>query len=149
LVPVGCGVDIATEQMVPPEEYERILKLVLRRSLEGGIEMKATWAPHYFRVVRQRRVAERRSEAAAQAAHPVFEAPQGSPSIGPTEMAMPGSTGIELKPYGIGHAVGHPGTHPSDMNAMTKGCLAEPQCVSFLIKARFIPADICRPWLGI
>jgi len=37
---------------------------------------------------------------------------------------MPGSTGIELKPHGIGHAVGHPGTHPSDMNAMTKGCLA-------------------------
>ena len=25
LVPVGCGVDIATEQMVPPEEYERML----------------------------------------------------------------------------------------------------------------------------
>ena len=37
---------------------------------------------------------------------------------------MPGSTGIELKPQGIGKAVGHPGTHPSDMNAMTKGCLA-------------------------
>ena len=37
---------------------------------------------------------------------------------------MPGSTGIELKPHGIGQAVGHPGTHPSDMNAMTKGCLA-------------------------
>jgi radical SAM protein with 4Fe4S-binding SPASM domain len=39
-------------------------------------------------------------------------------------MTMPGSTGIELKPHGIGKAVGHPGTHPSDMNAMTKGCLA-------------------------
>src|SRR5271166_4707621 len=127
LVPVGCGVDIATEQMVPPEEYERMLNWFYDRSLEGGIEMKATCAPHYFRVVRQRRAAEGRSAAAAEAAHavpPVDQASKGSPSIGPTEMAMPGSTGIELKPHGVGHAVGHPGTHPSDMNAMTKGCLA-------------------------
>src|SRR5579864_7807246 len=125
LVPVGCGVNIAAEQMVPPEEYEQMLNWFYDRSLEGGIEMKATCAPHYFRVVRQRRVAERRSEiAATQAAHPVPAPAQGPSHIGPTEMAMPGSTGIERKPHGIGHAVGHPGTHPSDMNAMTKGCLA-------------------------
>ena len=126
LVPVGCGVDIADEQMVPPEEYERMLNWFYDRSLEGGIEMKATCAPHYFRVVRQRRAAEHRSEAAAAAAHaaPVVEALQHTPAIGPTEMAMPGSTGIELKPQGIGRPVGHPGGHPSDMNAMTKGCLA-------------------------
>src|SRR5271167_4985378 len=127
LVPVGCGVDIATEQMVPPEEYERMLNWFYDRSLEGGIEMKATCAPHYFRVVRQRRAAEHRSEAAAAAAHaapPTPEAAQKPSGIGPTEMAMPGSTGIELKQHGIGKAVGHPGTHPSDMNAMTKGCLA-------------------------
>lgn len=137
LVPVGCGVDIASEQMVPPEEYERMLNWFYDRSLEGGIELKATCAPHYFRVVRQRRVAEHRSEAAANAAHsssaqsvPAYSAPAAlgggpmPPSIGATEMTMPGSTGIELKPHGIGHAVGHPGSHPSDMNAMTKGCLA-------------------------
>ncbi len=125
LVPVGCGVDIAAEQMVPPEEYERMLNWFYDRSLEGGIEMKATCAPHYFRVVRQRRVAEHRSEAAAaQAARPAHPAASGSTSIGPTEMAMPGSTGIELKPHGVGQPVGHPGSHPSDMNAMTKGCLA-------------------------
>ncbi|HKN72476.1 MAG TPA: radical SAM protein [Terriglobales bacterium] len=126
LVPVGCGVDIAAEQMVPPEEYEQMLNWFYDRSLEGGIEMKATCAPHYFRVVRQRRAKEHRSEAAAAAAHaaPPVEAAQHAPSIGPTEMAMPGSTGIELKPQGIGRPVGHPGTHPSDMNAMTKGCLA-------------------------
>jgi AdoMet-dependent heme synthase len=129
LVPVGCGVDIAAEQMVPPEEYERLLNWFYDRSLEGGIEMKATCAPHYFRVVRQRRVAEHRSAtAAAQAAQPVVIAAQDSQSsgtsIGPTEMAMPGSTGMELKPHGIGQPVGHPGSHPSDMNAMTKGCLA-------------------------
>src|ERR1022692_725536 len=127
LVPVGCGVDIAAEQMVPPEEYERMLNWFYDRSLEGGIEMKATCAPHYFRVVRQRRAAEHRSEAAAAAAHaapPVAEAAQHGPAIGPTEMAMPGSTGIELKPHGVGQPVGHPGSHPSDMKAMTKGCLA-------------------------
>ncbi len=130
LVPVGCGVDIADEQMVPPEEYERMLNWFYDRSLEGGIELKATCAPHYFRVVRQRRAAEHRSAAAAaQAAQPVLPAASSSPSrgplgIGPTDMTMPGSTGIELKPQGIGRAVGHPGAHPSDMNAMTKGCLA-------------------------
>ena len=128
LVPVGCGVDIAAEQMVPPEEYERMLNWFYDRSLEGGIEMKATCAPHYFRVVRQRRAAEHRSAAAAEAAHAAPPAhrsgAEGPPSIGPTEMAMPGSTGIELKPHGMGKPVGHPGTHPSDMNAMTKGCLA-------------------------
>jgi AdoMet-dependent heme synthase len=134
LVPVGCGVDIAAEQMVPPEEYERMLNWFYDQSLTGGIELKATCAPHYFRVVRQRRAAEGHSAAAAaQAALTVVEAGPGSPSgkqttgetaIGPTDMTMPGSTGIELRPHGIGKAVGHPGTHPNDMNAMTKGCLA-------------------------
>jgi radical SAM protein with 4Fe4S-binding SPASM domain len=132
LVPVGCGVDIAEQQMVPPEEYERMLNWFYDRSLEGGIELKATCAPHYFRVVRQRRAAEHRSAAAAEAAHAAHVQPPavpGSAEIGPTEMTMPGSTGIELKPHGagqtkVGHVVGHPGSHPSDMNAMTKGCLA-------------------------
>src|SRR5271157_4962588 len=80
LVPVGCGVDIAAEQMVPPEEYERILNWFYDQSLEGGIEMKATCAPHYFRVVRQRRVAEHRSAAAAEASHGVVKAAESAPS---------------------------------------------------------------------
>src|SRR5579862_5588558 len=121
LVPVGCGVDIAAEQMVPPEEYERMLNWFYDRSLEGGIELKATCAPHYFRVVRQRRVSERRSAEAARAAVSAKSVPDAS-AIGPTEMIMPGGTGISLKPEG--HVGGHPGGHPSDMNAMTKGCLA-------------------------
>lgn len=131
LVPVGCGVDIAAEQMVPPEEYERILNWFYDQSLAGNIELKATCAPHYFRVVRQRRAAERRAAASQAATLPVSPAsgdnnhrPSCSSHIGPTEMTMPGSTGIELKPHGIGRPVGHPGAHPSDMNAMTKGCLA-------------------------
>jgi radical SAM protein with 4Fe4S-binding SPASM domain len=133
LVPVGCGVDIAAEQMVPPEEYERILNWFYDQSLSGDIELKATCAPHYFRVVRQRRAAERRAATQIQiAVPPPSEAPSRGPlgmpvashHIGPVEMTMPGSTGIELKPHGVGRPVGHPGSHPSDMNAMTKGCLA-------------------------
>jgi radical SAM protein with 4Fe4S-binding SPASM domain len=127
LVPVGCGVDIAAEQMVAPEEYEQMLNWFYDRSLEGGIELKATCAPHYFRVVRQRRAAERKGMNG--------ERKQGAPSgerpipgtIGPTEMAMPGSTGVVIHHAGAPRS-GHPGGahsgHPGDMNAMTKGCLA-------------------------
>jgi radical SAM protein with 4Fe4S-binding SPASM domain len=125
LVPVGCGVDIAASQMVPPEEYERILNWFYDQSLTGGIELKATCAPHYFRVARQRRAADR--HAAAELTYISAIAPEPSPapsSIGPTDMTMPGSTGMAIKPQGIGHAVGHPGGNPSDLNAMTKGCLA-------------------------
>jgi radical SAM protein with 4Fe4S-binding SPASM domain len=120
LVPVGCGVDIATEQMVPAEEYERILNWFYDRSLEGGIELKATCAPHYFRVVRQRRAAERRAASGVSGDSSAPFTGGKKDSIGPTEMTMPGSTGIALHPYatkpGHGHADG--------MNAMTKGCLA-------------------------
>ena len=121
LVPVGCGVDIAAEQMVAPDEYERMLNWFYDQSLTGDIELKATCAPHYFRVLRQRRAADRmagREAAPVVASHPH--------EIGPTDMTMPGSTGISLKPNGgppVGHT-GHPGGHPGDMNAMTKGCLA-------------------------
>jgi radical SAM protein with 4Fe4S-binding SPASM domain len=123
LVPVGCGVDIAAEQMVPPEEYERMLNWFYDQSLEGGIELKATCAPHYFRVARQRRAADRRAALQLARIAPAVQATQES-SIGPTDMTMPGSTGISLKPNGNGQPVGHPGGHPSDLNAMTKGCLA-------------------------
>jgi len=125
LVPVGCGVDIAAEQMVPPEEYERMLNWFYDQSLVGGIELKATCAPHYFRVARQRRAADRRAAEQLASIAPV-QTPKvlDRSSIGPTDMTMPGSTGIALKPQGIGQPVGHPGGHPSDLNAMTKGCLA-------------------------
>jgi len=131
LVPVGCGVDIAAEQMVSPEKYEAMLNWFYDQSLNGEIELKATCAPHYFRVVRQRRAAERRSAAAAAVA--AMETKQDPSAIGPAEMIMPGGTGISLRPrasepqgvgHPIGHHTGHPGGHPSDMNAMTKGCLA-------------------------
>jgi radical SAM protein with 4Fe4S-binding SPASM domain len=128
LVPVGCGVDIANEQMVPPEEYERMLNWFYDRSKDGDIELKATCAPHYFRVVRQRRAEERKEAAAAAGGD--YRAVEHGPAIGPMEMAMPGSDAIIFKPKGnhTGHPAGHPGGHPGGhrdgMNAMTKGCLA-------------------------
>jgi radical SAM protein with 4Fe4S-binding SPASM domain len=112
LVPVGCGVDIAEEQMVPADEYEKILNWFYDRSQEGGIELKATCAPHYFRVMRQRRAAERRAAAAG--------APSPGPAIGPTEMTMPGSTGMALHPQPAKHS----GAPTEGMHAVTKGCLA-------------------------
>lgn len=124
LVPVGCGVDIAAEQMVPPEEYERMLNWFYDQSLEGGIELKATCAPHYFRVVRQRRVADRHAAEAVAKSSPSISTP--ADAIGPTDTLMPGGTGISLRPQGPppGKHTGHPSGHPNDMNAMTKGCLA-------------------------
>jgi len=125
LVPVGCGVDIAAEQMVAPGEYERMLNWFYDQSLIGGIELKATCAPHYFRVARQRRAADRRAAGPLASIAPASAGPPPEPSaIGPTDITMPGSTGIALKPHGVGQPVGHPGGHPSDLNAMTKGCLA-------------------------
>jgi len=148
LVPVGCGVEIAEKQMVSPEEYERMLHWFYERSLEGGIELKATCAPHYFRVVRQRRAAERREAGSAGAAD-VQGSDAGcgdSGSIGPTETLMPAATGVVIKQNVIEKnaelagipaqqarspqpgdnmpATRHPGGHPGGMNAMTKGCLA-------------------------
>src|SRR5271157_1791023 len=120
LVPVGCGVDIAAEQMVPAAEYEAILNWFYDRSLEGGIELKATCAPHYFRVMRQRRAAERRAATSVHNQTRPVEAGGSKGAIGPTEMTMPGSTGIALHP----HAAPSGSAHPQGMNAMTKGCLA-------------------------
>jgi AdoMet-dependent heme synthase len=117
LVPVGCGVNIADEQMVPADEYERILHWFYDRSQEGEIELKATCAPHYFRVVRQRRAAERRLASLAPPSPPLSSA-----TIGLTEVTHPGSMGMALHPR---KTVGH-NDHldPQGMKAMTKGCLA-------------------------
>ncbi len=96
LVPVGCGEEIADEQMISGAEYEEVLNWLYEREMEGGIELKATCAPHYFRVMRQRQAAERR---------------QGITRERPASAARQQ------------HAGGHPGGHPS-MNSMSRGCLA-------------------------
>src|SRR5262249_54780283 len=47
LVPVGCGLAIANDQAVHGDEAEEILNWFYDRSLDSGIELKATCAPHY------------------------------------------------------------------------------------------------------
>lgn len=54
LVPVGCGMSIADSHMLSAEKYEEVLNWVYNRSKEGKMFVKATCAPHYFRVVNQR-----------------------------------------------------------------------------------------------
>lgn len=107
LVPVGCGVEIADDQQISPVEYERVLNWMYDAEMEGGIELKATCAPHYFRIVRQRQTEERR---------------QGIVRKRPESHRRQEQAG------------GHPGGHPGNgavadgarhaMNTMTKGCLA-------------------------
>ncbi len=53
LVPVGCGLEIAESHQISAQEYEEILLWIYERSLENKIHLKATCAPHYFRVIRQ------------------------------------------------------------------------------------------------
>jgi heme b synthase len=54
LVPVGCGVEIADDQMLPSDQYEEVLNWFYDISKEKKLETKATCAPHYFRIMRQR-----------------------------------------------------------------------------------------------
>lgn len=62
LVPVGCGVEIADEQMISAREYERVLNWLYDvEQSEPDLQLKATCAPHYFRVMHQRRAEDRRN----------------------------------------------------------------------------------------
>lgn len=54
LVPVGCGVEIAEDQMLEPVRYEEVLNKLYDRSKEPKMHVKATCAPHYFRIMRER-----------------------------------------------------------------------------------------------
>ena len=102
LVPVGCGVEIADDQQITPAEYEDVLGWLYDAEMAGGIELKATCAPHYFRVVRQRQAQERR---------------QGIVRTLPNSHQRQEQAG--------GNGGGHPGPGGRHaMNAMTKGCLA-------------------------
>ena len=58
LVPVGCGVEIAADSQLPADEYETILNWFYDKSREGKLQTKATCAPHYYRIMRQRAKAE-------------------------------------------------------------------------------------------
>jgi heme b synthase len=64
LVPVGCGLTIHDDQAVSSEVAEELLRWFYDRSLETSLELKATCAPQYYRIARQRR-AELREEGVA------------------------------------------------------------------------------------
>ena len=54
LVPVGCGLEVAPSEQLGADTYERILHWIYTRAREGRMEMRATCAPHYYRVIAQR-----------------------------------------------------------------------------------------------
>ena len=97
LVPVGCGVEIADDAQISPEAYEEILEWLYEVEQTVDLQLKATCAPHYFRIVRQHEAEARRRGAQ----------PHRPPSHHRQRRA------------GGGHPGGHPGMH-----TMTRGCLA-------------------------
>jgi radical SAM protein with 4Fe4S-binding SPASM domain len=108
LVPVGCGVEIAAQQMVPPEQYEQLLHWFYDREKEGRLELKATCAPHYFRVRKQRQVEERsKVQGEAQVSGPRSQVCKESQVSGLRSQV----------PHGM------PSRH-ADLAAVTRGCLA-------------------------
>jgi len=113
LVPVGCGMEIAEEQTLQADAYEETLNwLYDTERREPELQLRATCAPHYFRVVRQRQAAVQDKQDASIAA------PAGHPGSG----GHPGSAG---HPGSMGHpgSGGH-GAERGALHAATRGCLA-------------------------
>lgn len=54
LVPVGCGIEIAESEMLSKERYEETLHWLYDRMKRTKMEFKATCAPPYYRVIRQK-----------------------------------------------------------------------------------------------
>lgn len=54
LVPVGCGVQIVEKNMLTSAQYEDVLTWFYGRSREVPFEIRATCAPHYYRIMRQK-----------------------------------------------------------------------------------------------
>jgi radical SAM protein with 4Fe4S-binding SPASM domain len=86
LVPVGCGLTIAKDQSLDGAEAERILNWFYDRSLDSGMELKATCAPQYYRIVRQRRAEERREGHAAAMPPPAGHGRPGGHPAGLNQM---------------------------------------------------------------
>jgi len=53
LVPVGCGEQIADDQMLDAKEVEDRLRLIDNLQQTTSLQIKPTCAPHYYRVIRQ------------------------------------------------------------------------------------------------
>jgi len=62
LVPVGCGMEISESQQISAAQYEQVLHWLYDvEQEEPDLQLKATCAPHYFRVMRTRQAADRRA----------------------------------------------------------------------------------------
>jgi len=53
LVPVGCGLTLATTDMLSPDEYEDTLRLIYALEKASPMQIKVTCGPHYERIKRQ------------------------------------------------------------------------------------------------
>lgn len=85
LVPVGCGEQIAEDQMLDAAEVERRLLEVYDLEQATTLQVKATCAPHYYRIIRQQAKA-RGTPMPRQHGHPHAHAGRGD--AGNAQLAM-------------------------------------------------------------
>ncbi|MBL1217986.1 MAG: radical SAM protein [Planctomycetes bacterium] len=127
LVPVGCGTEIAEDQMISAVEYERVLDWLHRTERsEPGLQLKATCAPHYFRVMHEHKIVAKKSgdtsELPPSHHRQVYGHLHGKPGMPVNGAPKNGNGG---HPGGGHPGGGHPGGgHDHQMHAATKGCLA-------------------------
>src|SRR3954447_26252077 len=100
LVPVGCGLEIAPAEMLPADEYERVLHWFDEQSKDCPIDLKATCAPHYYRI-RAQRIEDERSRGDL------------------TSTFISAGTRAKAAPRMLSG-----GAHGQHLSAMTRGCLA-------------------------
>jgi AdoMet-dependent heme synthase len=100
LVPVGCGLELAPTAMLPADEYERVLRWLDEQSKDCPIDLKATCAPHYYRI-RAQRIEDERSHGDL------------------TSTFIAAGTRAKAAPRMLGG-----GAHGQHLSAMTRGCLA-------------------------
>ncbi|MEN6613180.1 MAG: radical SAM protein [Armatimonadota bacterium] len=84
LVPTGCGKQIPENETISADEYERVLNWVYDSSETAPINLKATCAPHYFRVAKQR--------SRVESGEPRAKSHKGHPFSAQTKGCLAGST---------------------------------------------------------
>jgi len=74
LVPTGRGKELA-HQEISPEDYEKTLNWFYEEDQRCGIQLKATCAPHYFRILHQRKKDEGKRR--GEGGHPLHAMTRG------------------------------------------------------------------------
>ncbi|MBI4579543.1 MAG: radical SAM protein [Planctomycetes bacterium] len=122
LVPVGCGEQIADDQMLDTDEVEERLELIARLERTTALQIKPTCAPHYYRVIRQQAKAEGRRQPVrigGGEAHP----PSEPGSVNPVSQLRSEPGSVNPAPHDpTMRSGGHP--HGGSLHSITKGCLA-------------------------